>query len=83
MNTINVRTRFAPSPTGEPHVGNIRTAIFAWLFARKNNGAFIIRVEDTEQARLVEGTTDSILKSLGWLGIDWDEGPDIGGKYGP
>ena len=83
MNTINVRTRFAPSPTGEPHVGNIRTAIFAWLFARKNNGAFIIRVEDTDQARLVEGTTDSILKSLGWLGIDWDEGPDIGGKYGP
>ena len=60
MNIKNVRTRFAPSPTGEPHVGNIRTAIFAWLFARKNNGTFVIRVEDTDQARLVEGTPDSI-----------------------
>ena len=83
MNSINMRTRFAPSPTGEPHVGNIRTAVFAWLFARNNNGSFIIRVEDTDQARSVEGATDSILQSLSWLGVDWDEGPDKGGEYGP
>ena len=83
MNSINMRTRFAPSPTGEPHVGNIRTAVFAWLFARKNKGSFIIRVEDTDQSRSVEGTIDSILQSLSWLGIDWDEGPDKGGEYGP
>tara|TARA_Y100000590_G_scaffold463778_1_gene631412 strand:- start:41547 stop:43028 length:1482 start_codon:yes stop_codon:yes gene_type:complete len=83
MNNTTPRTRFAPSPTGEPHVGNIRTAIFAWLFAKANNGSFIIRIEDTDQARLVEGAIDSILQSLSWLGINWDEGPDKGGKYGP
>ena len=83
MNKNNARTRFAPSPTGEPHVGNIRTAIFAWLFAKANNGSFIIRIEDTDQARIVEGAIDSILESLSWLGITWDEGPDKGGEYGP
>ena len=83
MKTTNPRTRFAPSPTGEPHVGNIRTAIFAWLFARANKGSFIIRVEDTDQARLVDGAVDSILESLSWLGLEWDEGPDKAGKYGP
>jgi glutamyl-tRNA synthetase len=78
-----VRVRFAPSPTGEPHVGNIRTAIFDWLFARGNGGSFIIRVEDTDQARKVEGATEEVLEALRWLGIDWDEGPDVGGDYGP
>ena len=78
-----VRVRYAPSPTGEPHVGNIRTAIFNWLFARHHGGALIIRVEDTDQARKVEGATDEILDSLRWLGVDWDEGPDVGGSYGP
>ncbi|MFC1899315.1 glutamate--tRNA ligase [Chloroflexota bacterium] len=78
-----IRTRFAPSPTGFPHVGNIRTALFAWLFARHNNGSFIVRIEDTDVARRVDGAVDSIINSLNWLGIDWDEGPEKGGKYGP
>ena len=78
-----VRVRFAPSPTGEPHVGNIRTAIFNWLFARHHSGSFIIRVEDTDQARKVEGATEELLDSLRWLGLDWDEGPDVGGSSGP
>jgi len=78
-----VRTRFAPSPTGFPHVGNIRTALFAWLFARHHGGSFIIRIEDTDVARKVEGAVESILDSLRWLGLDWDEGPEVGGNYGP
>ncbi|MBA7577046.1 Glutamate--tRNA ligase [subsurface metagenome] len=81
--TKSVRTRFAPSPTGFPHVGNIRTALFAWLFARHHGGSFIIRIEDTDVARKVEGAVESILNSLRWLGLDWDEGPEVGGKYGP
>ena len=81
--TSDIRVRYAPSPTGEPHVGNIRTAVFNWLFARHYGGAFIIRVEDTDQARRVEGATEELLESLRWLGIEWDEGPDIGGDYGP
>ena len=78
-----VRTRFAPSPTGYPHVGNIRTALFAWLFARHNEGSFIIRIEDTDVARTVDGAVEAILNSLRWLGLDWDEGPGVGGNYGP
>ena len=78
-----VRVRFPPSPTGEPHVGNIRTALFNWLFARRQGGAFIIRVEDTDQARKVEGATEQLLNALRWLGLDWDEGPEVGGPYGP
>ena len=78
-----VRVRYAPSPTGEPHVGNVRTAIFNWLFARHHGGTFIIRVEDTDQARKVEGSTEDLLESLRWLGLEWDEGPDVGGSYGP
>jgi len=70
-----VRVRFAPSPTGYPHLGNIRTALFNWAFARHNNGVFILRIEDTDVARLVEGALDVILESLHWLGLDWDEGP--------
>ena len=70
-----VRVRFAPSPTGYPHVGNIRTALFNWLFARHSQGTFILRIEDTDQARKVEGAVDIIIDSLRWLGIDIDEGP--------
>jgi len=75
MSEAMVRVRFAPSPTGYPHLGNIRTALFNWVFARHNNGVFILRIEDTDITRLVEGATDVILESLRWLGLDWDEGP--------
>ena len=71
----SVRVRFAPSPTGYPHVGNIRTALFNWLFARRYGGSFIIRIEDTDVTRKVEGTVEAILDGLRWLGLDWDEGP--------
>ena len=77
------RTRYAPSPTGDPHVGNIRSALFAWLFARSTGGAFAVRIEDTDQERRIPGSEERILDSLRWLGIEWDEGPDIGGPYGP
>ena len=78
-----VRTRFAPSPTGAPHVGNMRSALFAWLFARHHGGVFIVRIEDTDLARRVEGAVEAILGALRWLGMDWDEGPEVGGDYGP
>ena len=78
-----VRVRYAPSPTGEPHEGNIRTAIFDWLFARHHGGDFIIRIEDTDQNRKVEGAVEVQLDALRWLGLDWDEGPTKGGDYGP
>ena len=73
--TGEVRVRYAPSPTGIPHVGNIRTALFNWLFARHSGGKFVVRIEDTDQARKVPGATEAILESLKWLGMDWDEGP--------
>ena len=79
----NVRVRFAPSPTGEPHVGNLRTALFNWLFARRYGGKFVLRVEDTDRERYVEGALDAILDSLRWLRLDWDEGPGVEGPYGP
>ena len=78
-----IRVRFAPSPTGFPHVGNIRTAMFNWLFARHHDGKFIVRVEDTDQNRLVTGALDGILAALDWLGLQWDEGPNVEGPYGP
>ena len=78
-----VRVRYAPSPTGNPHIGNIRTAMFNWLFARRHGGQFVVRVEDTDQGRITEGAVDHILDGLEWLGIDWDEGPRVGGPYGP
>ncbi len=78
-----VRVRYAPSPTGYPHIGNIRTALFNWLFARHTGGRFIVRIEDTDQSRKVEGAVEAILDSLRWLGLDWDEGPEVGGEYGP
>jgi len=81
--TNSVRVRYAPSPTGYPHVGNIRTALFNWLFARHSGGSFIVRIEDTDVARTVKGTVEAILEGLSWLGLDWDEGPDVGGKFGP
>jgi glutamyl-tRNA synthetase len=71
----NIRVRFAPSPTGYPHLGNIRTALFNWVFARHNSGVFVLRIEDTDVARMVEGATDVIMDSLRWLGLDWGEGP--------
>lgn len=80
---MTIRTRFAPSPTGYIHVGNVRAALFPWLLARQLGGTFVLRIEDTDQARFVEGATDLILDTLDWLGIDWDEGPRKGGDYGP
>ncbi|MBA7507251.1 Glutamate--tRNA ligase [subsurface metagenome] len=79
----SVRVRFAPSPTGYPHVGNIRTALFNWLFAKHYEGSFIVRIEDTDVTRKVKGAVEAILDGLHWLGLDWDEGPEVGGKYGP
>ena len=79
----NVRVRYAPSPTGFPHIGNVRTALFNWLFARRHGGKFIVRVEDTDRERLVPGAVESILDGLEWLGVDWDEGPRVGGPFGP
>jgi len=79
----SVRVRYAPSPTGYPHVGNIRTALFNWLFARHHGGSFIVRIEDTDVTRKVEGAVEAILEGLRWLGMDWDEGPGVGGEYGP
>jgi glutamyl-tRNA synthetase len=84
INTNNkIVTRFAPSPTGFIHVGNLRTALYAYLWARKNNGTFILRIEDTDKEREVSGSIEHIMKSLKWLGLDWDEGPDIGGPNAP
>jgi len=78
-----VRTRFAPSPTGYMHVGNLRTALYTWLIARHAGGTFILRIEDTDQGRLVEGAVDVIYKTLKQCGLTWDEGPDVGGPVGP
>jgi len=96
---MTVRVRFAPSPTGEPHIGNIRTVVFNWLFARRAGGQFIVRIEDTDRKRYQPATIASILDGLRWLGLDWDEGPGldelravglrdaegyaVGGPYGP
>lgn len=83
MNTGEVRTRFAPSPTGYMHVGNLRTALYAYLIAKKNGGKFILRIEDTDQERYVEGAVDIIYNTLKETGLVHDEGPDIGGPVGP
>ena len=77
------RVRFAPSPTGSLHIGGVRTALFNWLWARRNHGTFILRIEDTDQERSTPESKQVILDSLRWLGIDWDEGPEAGGAYGP
>lgn len=78
-----VRTRFAPSPTGYMHIGNLRTALYTWLIARRYGGTFILRIEDTDQGRLVEGAVDVIYKTLAECGLEHDEGPDVGGPVGP
>ena len=80
---MTVRTRFAPSPTGYLHLGGLRTALYTYLFTKKNNGVFILRIEDTDQERLVQGATEKIYKSLKLAGLNWDEGPDVGGPVGP
>ncbi|MCH8066135.1 MAG: glutamate--tRNA ligase [Chloroflexi bacterium] len=78
-----VRVRFAPSPTGIPHVGSVRTALFNWLYARHTDGVFILRIEDTDRSRYDPRALEAIFGSLRWLGLDWDEGPEAGGDYGP
>jgi glutamyl-tRNA synthetase len=80
---MNVRTRFAPSPTGYLHVGGARTALFNWLFARRHGGTFVLRIEDTDEARNTEEARQAIFDGMSWLGLDWDEGPGKGGNYGP
>ena len=80
---MSVRTRFAPSPTGYLHIGGVRTALFCWLFARRHGGQFILRIDDTDQERNVEAALAPILHGLRWLGIDWDEGPEVGGPHAP
>jgi glutamyl-tRNA synthetase len=83
MSTANVRTRFAPSPTGFLHVGGARTALFNWLYARHYGGVFVLRIEDTDLERSTEESVTAILEGLEWLGLTWDEGPGCGGDYGP
>lgn len=80
---MSVRTRFAPSPTGYLHVGGLRTALYAYLFAKQNNGTLILRIEDTDQSRKVEGATEKLIEALQWAGIDYDEGPGKDGNHGP
>src|SRR6266496_1507029 len=78
-----IRGRYAPSPTGDLHLGNLRTALLAWLFARCAGGQFVLRIEDLDRPRVRPGATERMLHDLCWLGLDWDEGPDIGGPYAP
>ena len=80
---MSVRTRFAPSPTGYLHIGGVRTALFNWLFARQHDGQFVVRIDDTDQQRNVEQAIEPILNGFRWLDLDWDEGPQVGGDYGP
>ena len=77
------RVRFAPSPTGYLHVGGLRTALYNYLFAKKNNGTFVLRIEDTDRNRFVEGAVENLITALKWAGLDYDEGPEVGGVYGP
>ena len=79
----DVRVRFAPSPTGKLHIGGARTAIYNWAFARSNGGTFILRIDDTDPTRSTDENTQIILRAMRWLGLDWDEGPEVGGDYGP
>ncbi|MED5528297.1 MAG: glutamate--tRNA ligase family protein, partial [Actinomycetota bacterium] len=79
----DVRVRFCPSPTGNPHVGLIRTALFNWAFARHTRGTFVFRIEDTDASRDSEESYQALIDSLQWLGLDWDEGPEVGGPFGP
>jgi glutamyl-tRNA synthetase len=81
--THTVRVRFAPSPTGHLHIGGARTAIYNWAFARHNGGKFVLRIDDTDPERSTQDNVDAIIRSLRWLGLDWDEGPEVGGEFGP
>ncbi|HLW00473.1 MAG TPA: tRNA glutamyl-Q(34) synthetase GluQRS [Ktedonobacterales bacterium] len=83
MNASSVRGRYAPSPTGDLHLGNVRTALLAWLFARQAGGTFVLRVEDLDRPRVRPGAAAQMLEDLRWLGLDWDEGPDCGGPFAP
>src|SRR5512142_249669 len=78
-----IRVRFAPSPTGQVHVGNARTALFNWLFARQKGGTYVLRIEDTDVERSEARYETQLLDDMKWLGIDWDEGPDVGGPFPP
>src|SRR4051794_19218751 len=80
---MTVRTRFAPSPTGFLHIGGVRTALFNWLVARHHGGQFVLRIDDTDQERHVDDAVQRILDGFRWIGIDWDEGPEVGGPHGP
>src|SRR3954453_6765034 len=80
---MTVRTRFAPSPTGFLHIGGVRTALFKWLLPRHHGGQFLLRIDDTDQQRHVEEAVGLILDGFRWMGMDWDEGPEGGGPYGP
>jgi len=83
VNSKEVRVRFAPSPTGYLHVGGARTALFNWLYARKNGGKFVLRIEDTDTERSTRESEKMIMRDMKWLGLYWDEGPDVGGDFGP
>ena len=80
---MEVRVRYAPSPTGFQHIGGVRTALFNYFFARANGGKFILRIEDTDRTRYSEAYVQDLYDTLDWLGIKWDEGPVVGGPYGP
>lgn len=80
---MTIRTRFAPSPTGYLHIGGARTALYNWMFAREHGGQFILRIEDTDQKRAVKGAVQALMDALRWMGLDWDEGPEVGGPHGP
>ena len=77
------RVRFAPSPTGYLHIGGARTALFNWLYARRHGGTFVLRIEDTDRERSTQAAVEAILEGMRWLGLDWDEGPGVGGPHGP
>src|SRR5262249_9721900 len=83
MAADTIRTRFAPSPTGYLHIGAARTALFNWLLARRLGGKFILRIEDTDQQRNLPEAEAKLMEDMRWLGINWDEGPDVGGPHGP
>ena len=80
---MTIRTRFAPSPTGYLHIGGVRTALFNWLLAKQAGGQFILRIDDTDTRRNLEDTLQPILDGFSWLGLDWDEGPEVGGPHTP
>ena len=80
---MSVRCRFAPAPSGQLHVGNARTALFNFLFARHNGGVFVLRIEDTDPTRVTDASIEATKDTIRWLGLEWDEGPDVGGPGGP